>query len=233
MTLKIISTRIGYSNSILLVNGANSVLIDTGVKGDLLQFKTLFNKYNLKSTDIKLIVLTHTHNDHTGNLNELAKLTGAKVLVHKNEFDNLKNGFTPIPSGTRFYTKAVVFLGRKLKPRHASPEPFVADLTNTTNYSLSDYGIDGEVIHTPGHTAGSQSVLIGKTLVAGDTFFNVREKIVFPPFANNTQQVLKTWKVLFELGIEEIIPAHGKKFEVEKAVVEFEKWNKKLLKGIK
>jgi len=233
LTLKIISTRIGYSNSILLVNGANSVLIDTGVKGDLLQFKTLFNKYNLKSTDIKLIVLTHTHNDHTGNLNELAKLTGAKVLVHKNEFDNLKNGFTPIPSGTRFYTKAVVFLGRKLKPRHASPEPFVADLTNTTNYSLSDYGIDGEVIHTPGHTAGSQSVLIGKTLVAGDTFFNVREKIVFPPFANNTQQVLKTWKVLFELGIEEIIPAHGKKFEVEKAVVEFEKWNKKLLKGIK
>jgi glyoxylase-like metal-dependent hydrolase (beta-lactamase superfamily II) len=217
----------------LLLNEANSVLIDTGVKRDLQQFKTLFNKYNLKPTDIKLIILTHTHNDHTGNLNELAELTGAKVLVHKNEFDNLKNGFTPIPSGTRFYTKAVVFLGRKLKPHHASPEPFVADLTNTTRYSLSDYGIDGEVIHTPGHTAGSQSVLIGKTLIAGDTFFNVREKIVFPPFANNPQQVLKTWKVLFELGIEEIIPAHGKKFEVEKAIVEFEKWNKKFLKGLK
>ena len=229
MTPKIIQIRIGYSNSILLLNGANSVLIDTGVKGDLLQFKTLFNKYNLKPTDVKLIVLTHTHNDHTGNLNELAKLTGAKVLVHKNEYDNLKNGFTPIPSGTRFYTKAVVFLGRKLKPRHASPEPFVVDLTNTTNYSLSDYGIDGEVIYTPGHTAGSQSVLIGKTLIAGDTFFNVREKIVFPPFANNPQQVLRTWKVLFELGIEEIIPAHGKKFEVEKAIVEFEKWSEKLV----
>jgi len=229
LTLKIVPTRIGYSNSILLVNGANSVLIDTGVKGDLQQFKTLFNKYNLKPSDIKLIILTHTHNDHTGNLNELAELSGAKVLVHKNEFENLKTGFTPIPSGTRFYTKAVVFLGRKLKPRHASPEPFVADLTNTTNYSLSDYGIDGEVIYTPGHTAGSQSVLIGKTLIAGDTFFNVREKIVFPPFANNPQQVLRTWKVLFELGIEEIIPAHGKKFKVEKAIVEFEKWSEKLV----
>lgn len=229
MTPKIITLRIGYSNSVLIANGANSILIDTGVKGDLHKFKTLFKQNNLKPEDIKLIVLTHTHNDHTGNLNELAKLTGAKVLVHKNEFDNLKTGFTPIPLGTRFYTKAIVFLGRKLKPRHASPEPFIADFTNITNYSLSDYGIDGTVMHTPGHTAGSQSVLIGKTLVAGDTFFNVRGKIIFPPFANNSQQVLETWKVLFELGIDEIIPAHGKKFKVEKAITEFEKWNKKLM----
>ena len=226
--LKIVTTRIGYSNSILLVNGANSILIDTGIKGHLQQFKTLFEKYNLKPTDIKLIILTHTHNDHTGNLNELVKYTGAKVLVHKNEFENLKTGFTPIPSGTRFYTKAIVFLGRKLKPRHASPETFIADFINITNYSLSDYGIDGEVIHTPGHTTGSQSVLIGKLLIAGDTFFNVREKIIFPPFANNPQQVLKTWQFLFEMGIEEIIPAHGSKFKVEKAIVEFEKWEKKL-----
>ena len=232
MTPKIISVKIGYSNSILLLNGANSILIDTGVKGDLHQFKMLFNKYKLKPTNIKLIILTHTHNDHTGNLIELVKLTGAKVMVHKNEFENLKTGFTPIPSGTRFYTKAIVFLGRKLKPRQASPEPFIADLTNIANYSLSDYGIDGEVIHTPGHTSGSQSVLIGKILIAGDTFFNVREKIVFPPFANNPQQVLKTWKALFKLGIEEIIPAHGKKFKVEKAIAEFERWRKKLkIKG--
>ncbi|MCF6359123.1 MAG: MBL fold metallo-hydrolase, partial [Draconibacterium sp.] len=122
----------------------------------------------------------------------------------------------------------IVFLGRNLKPRHASPAPFIADFTNITNYPLSDYGISGEVIHTPGHTAGSQSVLIGKTLIAGDTFFNIHEKIIFPPFANNPQQVLKTWAVLFGMGIEEIIPAHGKKFRVEKAVTEFEKWNKKL-----
>ena len=223
----IITTKIGYSNSILLLNGANSVLIDTGIKGYLQQFKDLFKQHNLHPTDIKLIVLTHTHYDHTGNLNELVKLTGAKVLVHKNEFENLKTGFTAIPSGTRFYTKAVVFLGRKLKPRHASPVPFTADFINTTRYSLANFGIDGEVIHTPGHTAGSQSVLIGKTLIAGDTFFNVREKIIFPPFANNPQQVLKTWQDLFEMGIDEIIPAHGKKFSAEKAIVEFKIWKQK------
>ena len=228
MIPKIISTRIGYSNSILHVNGANSVLIDTGIKGHLQQFKTLFKQNNLKPKDIKLIILTHTHYDHTGNLNELAELTGAKVLVHKNEFENLKNGFTPIPSGTRFYTKAIVFLGRILKPRHASPEPFIADLINVNEFDLNEFGIAGKVVSTPGHTSGSQSVLIGKTLIAGDTFFNVREKIIFPPFANNAKQVLKTWKDLFEMGIEEIIPAHGLKFKVEKAISEYEKWKKKL-----
>ncbi|NOR74115.1 MAG: MBL fold metallo-hydrolase [Draconibacterium sp.] len=226
MTPKIISVKIGFSNSILIVNGSNSVLIDTGVKGHLQQFKTLFEQNRLQPEDIKLIVLTHTHYDHTGNLNELVKLTGAKVLVHKNEFENLKNGFIQIPMGTRFYTKIVVFLGRLLKPRYASPTPFIADITNTDKFMLSEYGIEGTVLHTPGHTTGSQSVLIGKNIFVGDTFFNIREKIVFPPFANNPKQVLKTWENILKLDIEEIYPAHGKSFKVEKAIVEFEKWKK-------
>jgi hydroxyacylglutathione hydrolase len=226
--LKIVPIKIGFSNSVLIVNGTNSILIDTGVKGHLEQFEMLFRKYKLKPTDIKLIILTHTHYDHTGNLNELAKRTGAKVLVHKSEFENLKNGFTPIPKGTRFYTKIIVALGRWLKPGYASPAPFTAQLVNTEEYKLLDYEIDGLVIHTPGHTNGSQSVIIGKTVIAGDTFFNVREKIVFPPFANFPKQVLESWDTIFKLGIEEIIPAHGKKFKVEKALAEYEKWKFKI-----
>ena len=95
--LKIVHKRIGYSNITLLVHGSNSVLIDTGVKRNINGFKVLFKQFNLKATDIKLIILTHSHYDHTDNLNALKEITGAKILVHKNEFKNLKNGFTPIP----------------------------------------------------------------------------------------------------------------------------------------
>lgn len=101
-TLKIISTRVGYSNSILLVNGSNSIIIDTGVRGYFHHFKTQLEHFNLKPTDIKLIILTRTHYDHTGTLKPLAALTGAKVLVHKTEFENLKNGFIPIPLGREY-----------------------------------------------------------------------------------------------------------------------------------
>ena len=226
--LKIVPTRIGYSNSVLLVNGVNSILIDTGVKGDLQQFKTLFNKYNLKPTDIKLIILTHTHYDHTGNLKELAKLTGAKVLVHNNEYENLKNGFTPIPNGISFITRTISRFGKIVKPKYVSPEPFVADLINENEFDLNEFGIDGKVISTPGHTKGSQSVLVGKKLISGDTFINMQNGIMFPHFANNPKTLLETWQRLFDLKIKEIYPGHGPKFKVEKAFPEFEKWKKNL-----
>ena len=69
--IKIVSTRVGYSNSILLVNGSDSVIIDTGVKGNIKRFKLLFKQFQLKPSDFGLIILIHTHYDQTGNLKAL------------------------------------------------------------------------------------------------------------------------------------------------------------------
>lgn len=227
-TTKIISTRVGYSNSILLVNGSNSIIIDTGVRGYLHHFKMQLKQFNLKPTDIKLIILTHTHYDHTGNLRTLAELTGAKVLVHKNEFENLKSGFTPIPTGQGTYSRLISKLGRVVYPKYASPKSFFANLINENEFELQEFGIEGKIISTPGHTHGSQSVLIGKKLISGDTFIHMPNGKIFPHFANNPKILLETWQQLFDSGIEEIYPGHGKPFKVEKALTEFEKWKKKI-----
>lgn len=226
--IKIISVRIGYSNSVLIANGANSILVDTGVKGHLQRFKILFREHNLIPNDVKLIVLTHTHYDHTGNLKELVKLCGAKVLVHKNEFESLKNGFTPIPKGISFKSKFIAELGRFFKPKHASPKPFVADLINNDEFDLKPFGITGKIISTPGHTNGSQSILIGNQLISGDTFINLKNGTIFPHFANDPKKLLETWQNLYALGMAEIYPGHGKRMKVEKTFAEFEKWRKRL-----
>lgn len=228
VTFNIISSRVGYSNSVLLVNGANSIIIDTGVKGHLNRFNKLLKKFNLVPTDVKLIILTHVHYDHTGNLHALVKLTGAKVLVHKKEFENLKAGFIHIPSGQGKYSRFISQLGRIVYPKYASPKPFHADIINVDEFDLNDFGFDGKIISTPGHTRGSQSVLLGKKLISGDTFVNIRNGIIFPPFCNDPKTLLDTWQKLFDLGIEEINPGHGKPFKVEKAVEEFERWKRKL-----
>jgi len=228
MSLKIVPIKIGFSNSILIANGSKSILIDTGVKGHLQQFKILFRKYNLSPTDIKLIVLTHTHYDHTGNLMGLVKLTGAKVLVHKNEFENLKNGFTPIPKGISLRTRIISNLGKFIYPKYASSKPFVADLVNEGMFDLKDFGVDGKIISTPGHTLGSQAVLLGKKLISGDTFINLKNGTIFPHFADNPKMLLETWQHLFDLGIKEIYPGHGRKMKVEKVFPEFEKWKMKI-----
>ena len=227
-TLKIILSRVGFSNSVLLVNGSNSIIIDTGVRGNLHHFKTQFKQFRLNPTDIKLIILTHTHYDHTGNLKHLAELTGAKVLVHKNEFENLLNGFIPIPKGQGKYTRFISNAGRIVYPKYASPKPFVADLINDDEFDLDDFGIDGKIISTPGHTAGSLSVIIGKKLISGDTFIHMPNGIIFPHFCDDPKTLLETWQKLFNLGIEEIYPGHGKQFKVEKAVEEFERWKRKI-----
>ncbi len=230
--IKIVSTRVGYSNSILIVNGSNSVIIDTGVKGNIKRFKLLFKQFQLKPSDIGLIILTHTHYDHTGNLKALEKLTSAKVLVHKNEFQNLKNGFTPIPIGQGKYSRIISKLGRKFYPSFASPKPIAADIVNEDEFDLQEFGIDGKIISTPGHSNGSQSVLLNKTLIAGDTFVNLKNGDIFPPFANEPKILLETWQKIFDLGIEKIYPGHGKMFKIEKAFAEFERWKKKINNGI-
>jgi glyoxylase-like metal-dependent hydrolase (beta-lactamase superfamily II) len=227
--IKIISTRVGYSNSVLLLNGSNSIIIDTGVRGYFHHYKNHLKQFNLKPTDIKLIILTHTHYDHTGNLKPLAELTGAKVLVHKNEYENLKNGFIKIPTGQGKYSRLVSAVGKAVYPRFASPKPFTADIINEDEFELKEFGFEAKIISTPGHSAGSQSVLLGKTLISGDTFVNIQNGIIFPPFANDPKILLETWQRLFDLGIKEIYPGHGKQFKVEKAVEEFGRWKRKII----
>jgi len=217
----------GYANTALIVNGENSILVDTGVKGNMKQFRILFREAGLQPDDIKLIILTHTHYDHTGNLHRLVDYTGAKVLVHKNEFENLKKGFTPIPIGRGRYSGFISKLGRKFMPGYASPRAFSAHLVNEDVFDLKQWGIDGKIIFTPGHTNGSQSVLIGEKLISGDTFLNINGRI-FPPFVNEPKILLKTWEELFKTNIKTVYPGHGKYFSIEKAVPDYERWRKKL-----
>ncbi len=228
MPLKIFQKRIGYSNATLILNGENSILVDTGVKGNLNEFRIWFKQHNLNPTDIKLIILTHTHYDHTGNLTELKEYTGAKVLVHQKEFENLKKGFMPIPKGWGRYAGLISKFGRAVFPGFASPKPFVADLVNDSEFDLNPFGIEGKVIATPGHSAGSQSVLLENSLIAGDAFVNMRNGRIFPPFADEPKVLLETWQKIFNMRIEVIYPGHGEKFKVEKAFPDFKKWSKKL-----
>jgi hydroxyacylglutathione hydrolase len=206
-----------YVNPLLLVNGENSILIDTGRKGHGEKILQKVKGKGLQPTDIKLIILTHTHFDHTGNVAYLKEKTGAKVVVHKNEKNCLEKGFTKIPRGSLPTTKVLSWLGRYPFFFIGKYKSAKADIVVDEKLSLTPWGINGYVLHTPGHTSGSMSVIIEKTIFAGDVFFNRGLKGVFPPFADNPQLLLKTWEKIFNLGVEEVWCGHGPRFKIEKA----------------
>lgn len=61
----------GFGFSALIYNNLSKthLLFDTGSKGDILVHN--INKFNIKASEIKKVIISHNHYDHTGGLKEI------------------------------------------------------------------------------------------------------------------------------------------------------------------
>lgn len=215
--MKVIPIRLGTVKSFLLVgNGSDLVLVDAGNPGDggkiIEKVQTL--GYRLK--DVSLIVLTHGHRDHVGGVAELTKTLSAKVVIHERDSRALSEG-----KGSP--TTPVRFTGRLLKPfttdkKFPLPED-EPDRIKQGSISLKCFGIDGEIIHTPGHTFGSLSVVSENGLaVVGDLImgqFLVFGRASLPVFAEDLPSVNASIKKVLSMGPKRIYSSHGGPFTPE------------------
>ena len=91
---------------------------------------------------------------------------------------------------------------------------FVAD-----ELSLDEYGIAGRIVYTPGHTAGSISVLLDSgEAVVGDMAMNslpMRLSPGLPVFAENLSQLMESWRMILKQGVATIYPSHGRPFPAD------------------
>ena len=70
---------------------------------------------------------------------------------------------------------------------------------------------DDDIMHTPGHTSGSVSVIIDDEIaLVGDTMFGIFRSSVFPPFADNIPELIRSWKSLLETECSLFLPSHGR-----------------------
>ena len=60
-------TKVNFQNNVIVIKGNDHILIDCGT---LCPFS--FSKFNSNITDIKNILITHSHADHVGGLEEVA-----------------------------------------------------------------------------------------------------------------------------------------------------------------
>ena len=96
---------------------------------------------NILQAKVKYIYLTHCHADHTAGLEELKKQTNAIILIHRAEYENLKNPDVTLS----------VLIGTKNLEIEADSRVDEGDKLHVGD-------IEFEVIHTPGHTNGGSSL---------------------------------------------------------------------------
>lgn len=222
MALKIIPIRAGAAHVFLVIQEKSFFLVDAGGRGYAKKVAKAIASHGFELSDLKFIFLTHTHYDHAGCAAELKKMSGTKIIVHQSEADFLNNGDQFVPAGTDILAKFISGLGRFLGKTYSSYPPAEPDILFDDNFSLEPLGFHAKAISTPGHTIGSSCLLIENVLFAGDTLFYIKGK-VFPPFANDTTLLLKSWKRLLNEDVEWYYPAHGKRLSKNTLLKEFQK----------
>jgi glyoxylase-like metal-dependent hydrolase (beta-lactamase superfamily II) len=100
----------------------------------------------------------------------------------------------------------------------AEPDLLVHDM-----FDLEAFGFPGQVIHMPGHTFGSMTVWMeGGELIGGDTVFGLENKQHFPPFAEDLEALVGSWKKLRQLEVLTFYPAHGRPFTRDSFLEEYD-----------
>ncbi|MBN2059626.1 MAG: MBL fold metallo-hydrolase [Deltaproteobacteria bacterium] len=218
----------GRCNCYLISNGDRFLLVDAGSKKSWKSLDRGIQSLGATKDSTISLVLTHCHFDHAENAAIFKKTYKASIIVHTSEADCLKHGDNPPISGAIFLTKILTGMaaGTGLLAR-LRYEPADYDVLVDEELALEPLGFPGFILHTPGHSPGSISVVIdNEAAIVGDAMFGVFSGSVFPPFADDTRSMVESWKKLLDTGCGIYLPAHG--WERRRDVLErqYEKYRK-------
>ncbi len=200
-------------------------MIDAGSLRKEKLFLTLLAKQHISPQDIDLIIITHAHFDHIGSLAAIKEICGCHVLAHPVEAQIMREGEVVIPPGTNMLGSAANCLGKIARPLLAF-KPVESEITVDCEYDLGEFGVNGKILPTPGHTIGSLSVLLGNgNALVGDLAANLPGLTVYPPFAEMPDEIYSSWDLILRQGAQNIFPAHGRPFSINRIKNSLEKLN--------
>lgn len=185
-----------------LIVSEESLLIDTGlgkfntVWGFSLEDPLAELVVGIKNTNIKNVVLTHAHLDHSGGIFSLENQERSKIFLHCHSKEKIH-----LEEPDLRYIDPVI--QTKVNPIHI-------DNSFSKNDSISVGNLKFKVLHTPGHTAGSICLFEEekKWLFSGDCVFPQGSfgRVDFP--GSNPDEMIDSLEMLSSLEVNALFAGH-------------------------
>ena len=149
---------LGYVNAFFVAEEDGVTLIDSGLPNKKQAILKALSGAGKKPEDLKRIVITHHHVDHTGSLAALVEATGAQVYIHPLDAPIVR-GERPVPGPNpkSILGKIVHPLIARLPAYRLEPAKVDQEVQDGDTLPLAG-GL--KVVHTPGHTAGHLAFLM-------------------------------------------------------------------------
>ena len=175
--------------------GTNRLLVDLGWPGRWGELAANLRRMDIPLAEIRYGLATHYHIDHAGAAQDL-KNAGVPLLV-------MEVQVTAIPQMTQHIKPADNYT-------EIVPDGNVVIPCAESRALLADIGIAGEILHTPGHSDDSVSLLLD----SGEVFTG---DLTNPAYfvAEDADAASASWRLLRERGARRVHPGHGPVHPIE------------------
>jgi glyoxylase-like metal-dependent hydrolase (beta-lactamase superfamily II) len=216
-------------NFYLVAEGSDLTLVDAGLPGHWEHLASVLATLGRSLRDIRAILITHAHPDHSGLAERLRGVAGAQVWAHALDapflrispplsrvLESLRDLLPYLRYGPRALSGPLHLLRNgafELRP--------VGTVTTFEHDQVLDVPGRPRVIHAAGHTPGSsafvferQGVLFtGDALVTVDTAVGrVGPRVLCGAFTQDTRQALLSLDRLAAADMPLVLPGHGEPF---------------------
>ena len=211
MRSRITAINLGGVNCYLLPAGDGYVLVDTGFASKRLKLEKSFENAGCVPGKLKLIILTHGDSDHAGNGAFLRTKYGCRIAMHGDDAKMVEEGDMnsnrkPKPDKFSLLFRVMGFIAGAFS-RADTFERFKPDMTIDEGFDLAPYGLNGRILHLPGHSKGSIGILTEDgELICGDFIYNMPGFQFVDDMAAHAESMRK----LKRLPIQTVYPGHGR-----------------------